>query len=264
MSLRSHLRGLLYTPNTIRYRIEWRCIRDAWRLIGKQGRLFDGGAGSGEFARKALDEGFCEHVTALEFDEGNFHLLGQNLGCDPRAEIRRGSILDIPFASGSFDVAECTQVLEHIVEHERAAAELVRALRPGGFAIITVPHPPEPFSNEGHVREGYTEDDLKNLFCPLGMEPVHTDWFLTSDTIEWMMLAGKMPLNGVYLPLALVDAEAGMSLAERKARKPFGILMLFQKAEQAASLHSEAETEVQASGLQPDHCGQPGRLPRSR
>lgn len=241
MSLRSHLRGLLYTPNTIRYRIEWRCVRDAWRRIGKVERLFDGGAGSGEFARKALDEGFCNHVTTLEFDESNFAMMEKNLGGNSRATIKHGSILDIPFADESFDVIECTQVLEHIVEHEQAAAELVRVLRPGGHAIITVPHPPEPFPNEGHVREGYTEDDLKALFQPHNMKPLHTDWFMTSGTIEWMKMAAKLPLNGVCLPLSLVDAEAGLTIEERKARRPFGILMLFQKAGQASSLSSMHE-----------------------
>jgi len=229
MNLRSTLRGCLYTPNTIRYRVEWRCLRDAWRRIGKANYLFDGGAGSGEFARKTLDEGLCQRVTAIEYDADNFSMLQRNLGRDPAATIQRGSILDIPFADHSFDVVQCTQVLEHIVEHEKAAAELSRVLKPGGHAIITVPHPPEPFPNDGHVREGYTETDLAALFAPCGFAPLHTDWFLTRDTIAWMMLASRLPLGGVYLPLALVDAEAGLTVEDRSSRQPFGILMLFQK-----------------------------------
>jgi SAM-dependent methyltransferase len=229
MSLRSLLRRICYTQNTIRYRVEWRCLRDAWRRIGKADHLFDGGAGSGEFARKTLEEGFCKRVTALEYDADNFSILQRNLGSNPAATIQRGSILEIPFADHSFDVVQSTQVLEHLVEHEKAAAELSRVLKPGGHAIITVPHPPEPFPNEGHVREGYTEDDLKSLFSPCGLEPLFTDWFLTRETVRWMMLASRLPLGGVYLPLPLVDAESGLSVQERRDRTPFGILMLFQK-----------------------------------
>lgn len=228
-NLRSTLKGCLYTPNTIRYRVEWRCLREAWKRIGPVDHLFDGGAGSGEFARKTLDEGLCKRVTALEYDADNFTMLQRNLGRESAATIQRGSILEIPFADASFDVVQCTQVIEHIVEHEKAAAELSRVLKPGGHAIITVPHPPEPFPNEGHVREGYTEDDLKSLFAPFSLTPLHTDWFLTRETIAWMMLASRLPLGGVYLPLALVDAEAGLSIEERRSRQPFGILMLFQK-----------------------------------
>ena len=229
MNLRTTLKGCLYTPNTIRYRVEWRCLREAWKRIGQVDHLFDGGAGSGEFARKTLEEGLCKRVTALEFDADNFSMLERNLGRDPSATVQRGSILDIPFANASFDVVQSTQVIEHIVEHEKAAAELSRVLKPGGHAIITVPHPPEPFPNEGHVREGYTAEDLKALFEPFGLTPLHTDWFLTRETIAWMMLASRLPLGGVYLPLALVDAEAGLSIEDRRSRQPFGILMLFQK-----------------------------------
>lgn len=239
MSLRSLLRRICYTQNTIRYRVEWRCLRDAWRHIGKVDHVFDGGAGSGEFARKTLDEGHCNRVTALEYDADNFSILQRNLGRNPAATIQRGSILDIPFPDHSFDVVQSTQVLEHIVDHAKAAAELSRVLKPGGHAIITVPHPPEPFPNEGHVREGYTEADLKSLFGFCGLESRHTDWFLTRETVAWMMLAARLPLGGLYLPLPLVDAEARLSTEERRSRQPFGILMLFQKKPHSAGTHSE-------------------------
>lgn len=70
MNIRALLRRFLYTQNTLRYRVEWNRIEDAWKHIGKVESLFDGGAGSGEFARKALMAGYCNRVTALEFDSG--------------------------------------------------------------------------------------------------------------------------------------------------------------------------------------------------
>lgn len=230
MNLRPLLRRFFYTQNTVRYRAEWRCIEEAWRRIGRAGSLFDGGAGSGEFARKALAAGWCERVTALEYDLANLARLKENLGADSRAEVMRGSLLEVPFADASFDVVESTQVLEHIVEHEKAAAELSRVLKPGGHAIITVPHPPEPYPNEGHVREGYTEDDLRALFRPFGLEALHTDWFLTRDTVAWMLRGDRLPLRGAFLPVALVDREASLSTAERRERQPYGVLTLFRKA----------------------------------
>ena len=47
-----------------------------------------------------------------------------------------------------------TQVHEHIEDHERSAAELGRVVKTGGHLIVSVPHPPEPFSSSGQVREG--------------------------------------------------------------------------------------------------------------
>ena len=81
-----------------------------------------------------------------------------------------------------------------------------------------------------HVREGYTEADLRALFEPLGMTLLHTDFFLTRDTIRRMSIASALPLRGAVVPVALVDAEARLKAAERRERLPYGVLALFRKA----------------------------------
>lgn len=229
MNLRTALRGLCCTPNTIRYRVEWPRIAAAWAKVGPIGELFDGGAGSGEFARRALRDGLCRRVVALEFDPVNFRGLRANLGRDPRATLLRGSVLDIPQPDHSADLVMSTQVLEHIAEHGRAAGEFDRILKPGGHAIITTPHPPEPFPNDDHVREGYTETDLEDLFAPHGWKRLHTDYFLVRETTERLMRASRLPAGGRFLPVAWIDRERHLAAAERAGRRPFGILVLFQK-----------------------------------
>jgi SAM-dependent methyltransferase len=227
--IRSVLRQHLYTANTIRYRVEWPRIREALRQVGKIGTLFDGGCGSGEFARRVLAEGLCDEVIGLEMDDHNFRTLQGNLGRLPNVRMIQASLLDIPLPDASVDLVMCTQVIEHIADHERVAREFCRILKPGGHALITVPHPPEPFPNDDHVRKGYTEEDLRALFEPLGMKPLHSGYFLTRDTTDRMKRAWKLPGRGVFLPVSWVDAETSLSAEERRAREPFGILMLFRK-----------------------------------
>ena len=228
--LRSLLRRFCYTANTIRYRVEWPRLHEAFTKVPVAPLLFDGGAGSGEFLRRALVAGFANNVIALEFDAHNFKRLQENFGDDPRARLIRGSLLEIPLEDESVDMVMSTQVIEHIQDHEKAAAELCRILKPGGYALITVPHPPEPFPNDDHCREGYTADDLLALFAPHGLTALHTDYFLTRATTDRMLRAWKLPLRGVFLPVASVDAETHLSAEDRRAGTPFGILMLFQKA----------------------------------
>jgi SAM-dependent methyltransferase len=227
--LRNLLGQFIYTQNTIRYRVEWRRMREALATIGPVKHLFDGGAGSGEFARKELDGGWCQQVSALEYDPANFEILKAKLGGRPNVTLRAGSLLEVPFEDNVFNLVQCTQVLEHIEDHAKAASELIRVLKPGGHALITVPHPPEPFPNEGHVREGYTEADLEGLFSPLGCRRLRTDFFITQPTLKRMLGAEKLPGRGVYVPVQWIDQEASTTFEERRAQRPFGILMLFQK-----------------------------------
>jgi SAM-dependent methyltransferase len=230
MNLRALLRQILYTQNTLRYVVEWRCIERAWELIPlPPGVVFDGGAGSGEYLRRLIANGSATSVIALEFDESNFRRLKENLGGRADAELIPGSLLSVPVPDAAADVVMSTQVLEHIEDHQQAAGELSRVLKPGGYAVITTPHPPEPFPNPDHAREGYTEDDLKALFAPYGWQHLWTDYFLTQSTVEAMMEADRMPLRGVYLPVRSVDREHDLSREERKDQRPFGILSLFQK-----------------------------------
>lgn len=50
-----------------------------------------------------------------------------------------GSALDLPFGDATFDVVAAFDVLEHCEPEARAAAELIRVLRPGGMLFIAVP-----------------------------------------------------------------------------------------------------------------------------
>ena len=228
--LRSLARRWLFTFNTIRYRVEWPRVEHALKAhTSCSGVIFDGGAGSGEFVRRCLELGF-EEAVALEYDEHNYTRLQANAGRLANVRTMRESLLDIPLPDASVDVVLSTQVLEHITEHERAASELCRILKPGGHAVITVPHPPEPFPNPEHMREGYTEQELTALFAPHGMRPLAHDWFLTRDTVDRMMSCARLPLRGMFVPVALVDAETHLTPKERRALRPYGLLTVFQKA----------------------------------
>ena len=48
-------------------------------------------------------------------------------------------ITDIPFEENSFEAIICIHVLEHIEDDRKAIKELVRVLKPGGWALISVP-----------------------------------------------------------------------------------------------------------------------------
>ncbi|HNP57636.1 MAG: class I SAM-dependent methyltransferase [Acidimicrobiia bacterium] len=74
-----------------------------------------------------------------------------------RAEV--GDALHLPYGDDSFDVVLMSEILEHVPADSAAIAEMVRVLKPGGRAAVTVPrYWPEKvcwaLSDEYHEVEG--------------------------------------------------------------------------------------------------------------
>jgi len=59
------------------------------------------------------------------------------LSCDYRVET--ADINALPFDDAAFDCVICSEVLEHIPQHEKALSELVRVLKPQGHLVVSVP-----------------------------------------------------------------------------------------------------------------------------
>lgn len=90
-------------------------------------------------------------------------------------QLARGE--ELPYADNFFDLILSHEVLEHVTDDRRAAAEMVRTLRPGGRAVIFVPNRLYPFETHGHYWEGeyhfgntplinYLPDPLRDRLAP--------------------------------------------------------------------------------------------------
>lgn len=54
--------------------------------------------------------------------------------------LHTGDVRAMSYPDGSFDAVVSVSTLEHIVEIEKAAAEIARVLKPGGAAVLSFPH----------------------------------------------------------------------------------------------------------------------------
>ncbi len=116
-------------------------------------------------------------ITNLDFnpDYGN-------APCNQQENIKFvcGDATQLPFENESFDAITMFDVLEHISDHEKAIFEAKRVLKPNGFILVSTPNEnwrfpyykfmknwcPEDtdmMQEWGHVRRGYTLDELKML-----------------------------------------------------------------------------------------------------
>ncbi|MBU2551975.1 MAG: methyltransferase domain-containing protein [Proteobacteria bacterium] len=144
---------------------------DFKRLELKPGdRILDIGCGSGRHLAEAArwkdvvaigaDLRYPDVLQARE--RLRFHQeLGEH-GGGPSACLT-ASVTDLPFDDDAFDLVICSEVLEHIPDHQTAVGELVRILKPGCHLVVSVPRwLPERIcwalsrdyhaANDGHVR----------------------------------------------------------------------------------------------------------------
>jgi SAM-dependent methyltransferase len=117
-------------PSTIDPRIyHVKLVLDHLGDLG-HGRALDVGCGKGRFARIVKQHNPDARVVAMDLAVAML----QHAGGGPLPVA--ASMLELPFASASFDGAYATESLEHAVDIERAVAELCRVVKPGGRIVV--------------------------------------------------------------------------------------------------------------------------------
>src|SRR5215204_393159 len=156
--------------------------------VGADTKVIDVGCGAGRhsfeayrrgadvvaFDRNAADLNDIDEILQAMKDQGE-------VPASARAEAVKGDALDLPYADGIFGCVIASEILEHVPEDDRAIAELVRVLKPGGALAITVPRwLPErvcwALSDEYHANEGghiriYTAPVVRTRLASLGLVP---------------------------------------------------------------------------------------------
>jgi SAM-dependent methyltransferase len=107
------------------------------RVIARLGlpadaRILDAGCGSG---RNMVELARHGEITGIELSPTSVRLArARNCG-----EVLEGSVLDLPFPEGAFDLVVSLDVIEHLQDDAGALRELRRVTRPGGALLVTVP-----------------------------------------------------------------------------------------------------------------------------
>jgi SAM-dependent methyltransferase len=159
--------------------------------IGAGTKVIDVGCGQGRHSFEAFRRG--ANVIAFDQNAGDLNDVDEVLQAmkdqgevpaSARAEAVKGDALDLPFADGTFDCVIASEILEHVPQDDKAIAELVRVLKPGGALAITVPRwLPErvcwALSDEYHANEGghiriYRADQLRGKVLAHGLRFTHT------------------------------------------------------------------------------------------
>jgi SAM-dependent methyltransferase len=227
------LLGELHIPGRLR---SWFIVR-ALRRLGfwdnTPRALYDAGGGEGAFALHVARRFPAWRVVVADNEARTIdralrikHALGLS-----NLDVREIDLRE-PGEASAYDIVVCADVLEHIEEDDRVVQHLGHALKPGGVLLVTSPSVPQPRHlplvawrerrigfdprDYGHVRAGYSEGRLSELFENAGLEvesvrrtfgPAGTLmfdlFFVTGDSRPHPLV--YLALFPVYMLLAALD-----------------------------------------------------------
>jgi SAM-dependent methyltransferase len=141
--------------------------------LPKPARILDAGCGSG---RNMVELGHLGAVTGIELSATSVALArARDVG-----EVIAGSVLEMPFADDSFDLAVSLDVIEHLEDDLAALRELRRAVAPGGVLLVTVPAYQWLWSGHdviNHHHRRYTRRSLQRVAEQAGWTQLRTTYF---------------------------------------------------------------------------------------
>jgi ubiquinone/menaquinone biosynthesis C-methylase UbiE len=90
-----------------------------------------------------------------------------------------GDITLLPFASNTFDVVLCLDVLEYVKNDDKAVSEISRVLKPQGLVLMLLLSAKRIYTkfDAGHVRDGYIMEELPIKFKKYGLIILETCYF---------------------------------------------------------------------------------------
>jgi 2-polyprenyl-3-methyl-5-hydroxy-6-metoxy-1,4-benzoquinol methylase len=199
--------------------------RQTWALktldtvarLGEVRHMINVGCGEGDIDHELRER--CARLVScdlIEGDVGHALALNANGGSDyVVADAQR-----LPFNDGSFDVACCFDVIEHVADPHACLRELARIVRAGGHVVLTCPN----------ARFPATYDPINWILSRLGTHVsigafgYGHDWLVVeAELIEWASNVGLRAVDRAYLtkPLAAAFEAYWATLAQRfiKANK---------------------------------------------
>lgn len=149
----------------------WICER-ADGAIGE--RVLEVGSGIGNIISEVLSRPRVKSVVATDLRGSSLAVLRDRFGHDTRLTTEVWNAEDPPpqaLLSDTFDTVICSNVLEHISDHERALKHIRQILKPGGRLVLLVPSNPAIYSgldeDLGHYRR-YTREELQRVLTAAG------------------------------------------------------------------------------------------------
>ncbi|MBD3374902.1 methyltransferase domain-containing protein [candidate division KSB1 bacterium] len=177
-----------------------------------QGHLLEVGCGAGWETVAWAKAGM--NVSAVDLSSEAIELAKKNLHHNNvSADIRVGNAEHLPFEDNTFDIVASFGVLHQTESTQKAISEVLRVLKPGGEAAITLYYKYSwkillskfsktnfEFSHQdAPITRLYSKKDLKNLFADFNNVTVYLDYIRATKSPRKGFLSGLF--NHVFVPV---------------------------------------------------------------
>ncbi len=187
-------------------------------LLSGNKRVLDAGCGSGAFTIYAAKIG--NEALGVSFDERNNKIASERAKIlnIPNVKFITGDLRELDKMSdkiGKFDQIICCETIEHILNDQKLIKDFASLLNAGGQVLITSPyknykplHGDEKtglstWEDGGHVRYGYTFDNMSSLMKNAGLEVKSTTYitgFISQQLINLQRrLCGFNPMFAWFI-----------------------------------------------------------------
>jgi len=143
-------------------------------------------------------------------------------------------------AENKYDLIFCIDVIEHIVDDNAALRSFARALKDGGTLVLSTPQKRLnkrhikglKYDSRGHVREGYTEEELRLLLQSNGfkVQAVRHVWGFWGEYCHeaylWTVIHFPAPFAALSFPVLSLFSSLDMLT---KNRQGYGIMLVAKK-----------------------------------
>ncbi len=189
------------------------CVFDRWRwlkrhLLRGHLRTLDAGCGSGLFTMYASRMG--NEAVGIDLDEYHCQLAQQRASILRMCNVQfiQADLRDLDKFAGKlgdvFDQIICLETIEHVKNDTKLVTSLSGLLKPHGRLYLTTPFRNcrplfgdklSEYEDGGHVRWGYTHDEVRELFGQCGLDVLEEQYisgFVSHRLTDLMMVLTRI------------------------------------------------------------------------